>query len=309
MSARMSPSVQPFDPSQLPTLVQPPGENSHKYTRGVLGVLTGSEEYPGAALMNVRAAVNTGAGMVRFAGSGQLNFLMNLSVPEAVCSTGDPLELRVDAWALGSGVSQGPRLEQVGAVLSTGAAAVVDAGAVALAAQLVAEGRRLEPQHILTPHAGELADFFTWVSALAPNMLTGAAPQRSEIEDDPALWASRAAYLSGATVLLKGGETHVATSDGEQVFTVAGNSPWLATAGSGDTLTGVLGALLAQHQAHHTQPSSPAVYAQLAAAAVTVHGAAADLVHAPATRGPLPPTEVAHRLPAALAQLLSEPAS
>lgn len=306
MSLEISPTVRPFDAGQLPALLKVPGEKSHKYTRGVLGMLTGSEDYPGAALMSVRAAVNAGVGMVRFAGSSQLNFLMNLSVPEAVCSTGDPLELRVDAWALGSGVSQGSRLEHIGAVLSTEAAAVADAGAVALVAQLVAGGRRLMQQHILTPHAGELADFFTWLSALAPNLLEGDAPERAEIEADPAFWASRAASLSGATVLLKGGVTHVATSDGQLVLTVEGNSPWLATAGSGDTLTGVLGALLAQHQAHHPQPSAPLIYAQLAAAAVTVHGLAADLVHTPGARGPLPPTEVAQRLPAALAQLLSE---
>lgn len=305
MSLENSPTVRAFDAGQLPALLKAPGEKSHKYTRGVLGVLTGSEDYPGAALMSVRAAVNTGVGMVRFVGTSQLNFLINLSVPEAVCSTGDPLELRVDAWALGSGVGQGSRLEHIRAVLSTETAAVGDAGAVALAAQLVAGGRILMQQHILTPHAGELADFFTWLLALAPNLFDGAAPERAEIEADPVFWASQAAYLSGATVLLKGGVTHIATSDGKLVLTVEGNSPWLATAGSGDTLTGIMGALLAQHQAHHTQPSAPLVYAQLAAAAVTVHGLASDLVHTPGTRGPLPPTEVAQRLPAALAQLLS----
>lgn len=305
MSLENSPTVRAFDAGQLSALLKAPGEKSHKYTRGVLGVLTGSEDYPGAALMSVRAAVNTGVGMVRFVGNSQLNFLINLSVPEAVCSTGDPLELRVDAWALGSGVGQGSRLEHISAVLSTETAAVADASAVALAAQLVAGGRILMQQHILTPHAGELADFFTWLLALAPNLFDGAAPERAEIEADPVFWASQAAYLSGATVLLKGGVTHIATSDGKLVLTVEGNSPWLATAGSGDTLTGIMGALLAQHQAHHTQPSAPLVYAQLAAAAVTVHGLASDLMHTPGTRGPLPPTEVAQRLPAALAQLLS----
>lgn len=284
-----------------------PDTGSHKYTRGVLGVLTGSEDYPGAALMSVRAAVNTGVGMVHFAGSDRLNFLMNLSVPEAVCFTGDPLEERVQAWALGSGISGEERLEAARSLLVSGLPAVVDAGAVALSAQLLAEGLKAQPQQILTPHAGELADFFTWISALAPHLLGDSqrAPSRSDIEADPARWAATAARISGATVLLKGGSTHIAGADGSLLL-VEGNSPWLATAGSGDTLTGIAGALLAGYEADTLASREAKDYAELAATAVHLHGLAAELVHGGGgLQGPLPPTLVAAQLPAAVAHLLA----
>ncbi|MDO4898089.1 MAG: ADP/ATP-dependent (S)-NAD(P)H-hydrate dehydratase [Rothia sp. (in: high G+C Gram-positive bacteria)] len=300
-----NPDVRPAGQEDIRRVLKAPHAQSHKYTRGVLGVLTGSETYPGAGLMSVRAAVNSGVGLVQFSGSEQLNFLMHLQVPEAVCSSADPLGLRVDAWALGSGVTGERRLEQVRTIIARGAPAVLDAAAVALAAQLLAEGTALAPRQVLTPHAGELADFFTWISALAPHLLKGLkAPDRTEIDASPAVWATLAAQVSGATVLLKGGTAYIASPAGN-VLTVSGNSPWLATAGSGDTLTGILGALLARYEADTESSKTAEDYAALAAAALTVHGGAADALHAPGRQGPAPATLLAPYIPSALARLLA----
>lgn len=289
-----------------------PTAASHKYTRGVLGLLTGSDTYPGAALMSARAAVNTGVGMVRFAGTSSLNFQVQLSVPEAVCTVGEPENLRVDAWALGSGLVGKTREAEAITVVGTGLPAVLDATAVTLAARLVADGFRFQAHHILTPHVGEMVDALTWLAALAPSLVAegpGAlsqGPTRTEVEADPARYAGLLARAIGATVLLKGGRTIFATPTGE-LFQITGENHWLATAGSGDTLTGILGALLARYQAEDICPGSqPTDYALLAAAAVYLHQKAAELVHGPGISGPTPPTLVAQNIPEAVAKFLEK---
>lgn len=293
-------------------LVTAPTFFSHKYTRGVLGLLTGSETYPGAGIMSARAAVNTGAGLVRFAGSSSLNFQLQLTVPEAVCSLEAPENLRVDAWALGSGLAGETRETQVAQVIASGQPAIIDAGAVSLAARLLADGLKLKAHHILTPHAGEAAEALTWLFALAPALLqaqqTGISesPSRQAIESEPETYARLLARASGATVLLKGGASILANPSG-QTYRVQGKVPWLATAGSGDTLTGILGALLARYQAEEAKPGEDSsAYAQLAAAGVLIHNLAAELVHGPGLSGPTPPSLVAQKIPEALAIFLQK---
>lgn len=292
--------------------VTSPTSSSHKYTRGVLGLLTGSDTYPGAALMSARAAVNAGVGMVRFAGTSSLNFQVQLAVPEAVCSVGEAENLKVDAWALGSGVAGEAREAEALAVLAGVQPAVIDAGAISLAARLVADGVKLQAHHILTPHAGELVDALTWLAALAPSLVAegpgalGQGPTRTEVEAAPARYAALLARATGATVLLKGGRTIFAAPTGE-LFQITGQNHWLATAGSGDTLTGILGALLARYQAEDICPGSqPTDYALLAAAAVYLHQEAAGLVHGPGISGPTPPTLVAQKIPEAVAIFLEQ---
>lgn len=286
-----------------------PKETSHKYTRGVLGLVTGSDTYPGAALMSARAAVNTGAGLVRFVGSEALAFKVQLAVPETVCSSfTEPSAVRVDAWGLGSGLHGQTRERQVTQVLETGAAAIVDAGAVPLAARLVTDGLKLGPHQIMTPHAGELTEALAWLVALAPHALPGLKepPERRDVEESPAEYALIAARALGATMLLKGGVTTVASPCGE-LLSVGGNTPWLATAGSGDTLTGVLGALLAGYRARSSAHGGRETdYAYLAGAGALVHGLAAELVHEGGPRGPVPPTLVAQKLPAAMGIAVSQ---
>lgn len=292
--------------------VTSPTSSSHKYTRGVLGLLTGSDTYPGAALMSARAAVNTGVGMVRFVGTSSLNFQVQLTVPEAVCSVGEVDKLRVDAWALGSGVAGEAREAEALAILAGGQPAVIDAGAISLAARLVADGVKLQPHHILTPHAGELVDALTWIFALAPSALhtldpdSTEPPTREHVEADPYRFARLLAQATRATVLLKGGVTILAAPTGE-LFQITSEKHWLATAGSGDTLTGILGALLARYQAEESNPGVLSTdYARLAGAAIQIHQSAADLIHGPGISGPTPPTLVAQKIPEAVAIFLEQ---
>lgn len=292
--------------------VTSPTASSHKYTRGVLGLLTGSDTYPGAALMSARAAVNTGVGMVRFAGTSSLNFQVQLAVPEAVCSVGEADNLRVDAWALGSGIAGESRETEALAVLTGGQPAVIDAGAISLAARLVADGLELASYHILTPHAGELVDALTWLLALAPSALHALDPEltepptREQVEADPYSFATLLAQATRATVLLKGGTSILAAPTGE-LFQITSENHWLATAGSGDTLTGILGALLARYQAEESAPGALSTdYARLAGAAIQIHQLAADLVHGAGISGPTPPTLVAQNIPEVVAIFLEK---
>jgi len=237
-----------------------------KYSRGVVGVVAGGPDYTGAAVLAVEAAVRTGAGMVRYLGPEHPTELVRQRRPEVVAGPG-----RVQAWVLGPGVSPDDPEQQarIREALASGEPAVVDAGALA---DLPDE---LGPQHVLTPHAGELA------------RLLGA--WRADVEADPLRHAQKVHDRTGATVLLKGSVTTVV---GERVYTAADAPTWLSTAGAGDVLAGVLGAALASRP--HDDP------ALVAADAAVLHGWAATLASA---GGPVGALDVAEAVPAALTSL------
>ncbi|KUP27412.1 bifunctional ADP-dependent NAD(P)H-hydrate dehydratase/NAD(P)H-hydrate epimerase [Kocuria rhizophila] len=233
-----------------------PGATDTKYTRGVLGVVAGAPSYPGAAIMCTQAAVNAGAGMVRFLGDSTARAMVLARSPEVVCSDDQPWDVHVQAWLAGPGVvgdeAQAARVE---AVIEAAEPAVLDAGALDAAARSVADAR-LGPHKILTPHAGELSQIFEWLHGLG---LCESGVERTAIEANPLRWAREAARVTGATVLLKGATTVIASPVGATgspedseclCLSVGGASPWLATAGSGDTLAGILGTVLA-HVAEH----------------------------------------------------------
>lgn len=272
-----APDLRRLEGSDLAALWPSPGAADHKYSRGVLGVVAGSAQYPGAALLCTAAAVATGAGMVRYLGPREVARLINLRTPEAVCSEGDIADTRVQAWLAGPGATADPdQLRRARDVLASGLPAVLDAGA------LEAVPDRVAPHVVLTPHAGELAVFLT---------NRGDETSREEVEAEPLEFARRAAAACSATVLLKGATTIVAAPSGT-TFSQAEGTPWLATAGSGDTLAGILGALVAH-------PAPDAVFEQLgiaaedkwaaiAAMAASIHGRAAALAGAPLHAGELP---------------------
>jgi len=207
-----------------------PSDLDHKYSRGVLGLITGSAQYPGAAVLTTAAASATGVGMVRFHSSSGLAHLVLHSTPSAVVQPG-----KVAAWVVGSGIDSKKysdfttwlrhrwfkliRLQSVPTVL--------DAGALSLAGSL-------EQPTVITPHSGELATLLT---------ARGVQVTAEEIEGDPKKWVQSAADTLGVTVLLKGATTYVANDEILIQLPVA--TPWLATAGSGDVLAGILGALVA----------------------------------------------------------------
>lgn len=241
-------------------LLREPTDADDKYSRGVVGLRTGSALYPGAAVLGVEAAWRTGAGLVRYVGPAR--DLVLARRPETVTAHG-----RVQAWVIGSGTDAAQRgAEETAAlteILAGDVPVVVDAGAL----DLVPPTPTPTPL-VLTPHAGEHA-------ALRARW---GLPERT----DRAEAARETAARSGAIVLLKGAVTIIAAPDGT-VRTVTTGVPWLSTAGTGDVLAGILGALLAGG-------GDPFA---CAASAAWLHGRAGAAASAAHAGGPLVALEVA----------------
>jgi hydroxyethylthiazole kinase-like uncharacterized protein yjeF len=256
------PHLRRLETADVAALLPVPRKTDHKYTRGVLGIAAGSSTYPGAAVLATGAALATGVGMVRYLGPEAVCRLINASHPEAVCATDTVPATHVQAWLVGPGAGADEEQRQRALdAMASGLPAVVDADAVAYAQPGLGE------HIILTPHAGEL-------TALLARLGDGDI-SRDRIEADPLRYARRAAELTGATVLLKGWATITAAPSGE-TYSQAEATPWLAAAGSGDTLSGILGALLATDRRGRdgAPPPPPGHYAALAAAAASIHGRA-----------------------------------
>jgi hydroxyethylthiazole kinase-like uncharacterized protein yjeF len=250
----------------IAALVPRPGPESDKYRRGVLGLLAGSERYTGAAVLATGGAVRGGAGMVRLVTAPRAADAVRLEWPEVVITTlaegardgGDgngkasgggggngpghtaaneaafPGSVgRVQAWVAGPGMGvSDDAAERLAAVLRTGLPVLVDADGLTLLSRQPGLLPRSGPT-LLTPHAGELG------------RLLGADP--AEVEARRLEYATAAARKFGACVLLKGSTTVVAQpGDLEPVLVNTTGTPWLATAGTGDVLAGLAGALLAQ---------------------------------------------------------------
>jgi hydroxyethylthiazole kinase-like uncharacterized protein yjeF len=211
-----SPAVTALQSEDVARLLPKPAPNAQKYTRGVVGVRAGSEQYPGAGVLCVAGAGSGLVGMVRYDGGAADP--VRAEHPEVVVGDG-----QVQAWVVGSGGGSDAEAALARSV-SAGVPVCVDADALAHVTGPV------DVPLLLTPHAGELA-----------RMLD---VDRREIEADQLSFARQAAERYGCTVLLKGRHTLVAAPDGRVHATTVG-PPWLATAGAGDVLAGLCGALLA----------------------------------------------------------------
>ncbi len=251
--------------------LDPPGADDDKYSRGVVGVLAGSATYPGAGVLCTGAALRTRPGLVRYAGTAADG--VRAAWPEAIVTAGRPGDAgRVQAWVVGPGTGTDADARGVLAeVLATDLPVVVDADALTMVAREPAlVGDRTAPT-VLTPHDRAFARLF------------------GDVGDDRVGAARRGAARLGCTVLLKGDATVVADAGGA-AFVNGTGTPWLATAGTGDVLAGILGALLA------TGLEAP----EAAAVAAHVHGRAGQLA---AEEGPLIAGDLVRRLPATLARL------
>jgi ADP-dependent NAD(P)H-hydrate dehydratase / NAD(P)H-hydrate epimerase len=341
--ARAVPAVSSVD-DKAGTMLRRPKPTDSKYSRGVVGLITGSVKYPGAAVLSSAAANHCNIGMVRYLGPANAADMVLRNAPEIVIGKG-----RVQAWAVGSGVPTAGAIdaaeerasgrhsahttdaqrEAIAALLkhyalpdentsesvsNTGIAAnhkesdsnrdngpwamppiCVDAGALDLLPERV-------PQHVvITPHAGELAALLR---------LRGEQVDTSAITAEPWHWAKRAHELTGATVLLKGAVT-IIVGDSEMTGAapqendnetdnrivehkttmtyISGSGPaWLATAGAGDVLAGVMAAMLAQQDEGRIQ-QHPSLIVATAASASYIHGYAAGLASQSDERGWEPP--------------------
>lgn len=251
-----------------------PGPHDDKYTQGVVGVLAGSPGYPGAAILCSGAAVATTSGMVRYAGSAAAEVVSHW--PEVVAASDAPSAGRVQAWVVGPGLgTDDSALTELTFALNSDLPAIVDADGLTLLARHPHLVTRREAPTVLTPHAGEYA------------RLAGQSPG-----EDRVAAARRLAEHFGATVLLKGNVTVIAGPD-RTYLNPAGGS-WAATAGSGDVLSGMIGALLASGV-------SPA---EAAAAASFVHARAAN--DSAAEPGPASAPTSASRILGHIRQALAE---
>ncbi len=261
-----------------------PSDLDHKYSRGVLGLISGSAQFPGAAVLTTAAASATGIGMVRFHSSSGLSHLVLHSTPSAVVQPG-----KVAAWLVGSGIDAKKysdfttwlRHRWFKLVRLQSVPTVLDAGALYLAGSL-------EQPTVITPHSGELS---TLLSA------RGVQVSAEAIEGDPKKWVQIAADTLGVTVLLKGATTYVAND--ELLIQLPVATPWLATAGSGDVLAGILGALVATNAIEILNNYNH--LAHVAATASYVHAQAAVKA---SNGGPINAEAIIEELPNTIAQLL-----
>ncbi|MHB8528931.1 MAG: NAD(P)H-hydrate dehydratase [Caulobacteraceae bacterium] len=235
-----------------------PDLTAHKHSRGRLIVVSGEAWSTGAARLAARAALRIGAGLVTVLSPTDA-LMVNAAHLEAVMLKGFDTETELEAAASdveaavigpAAGVSEAT-LSNVLALARTGAALVVDADALTVFRDEPEElFSALDRDDVLTPHPGEFERVF-------PGLLE-ASPERVSA-------TRRAAAKAQAVVLLKGPDTVIATPDGRAAVNLNG-TPWLATAGSGDVLAGLIGGLLAQGMESF----------EAACAAAWIHAAAAE---------------------------------
>jgi hydroxyethylthiazole kinase-like uncharacterized protein yjeF len=257
------PDLRVLTAAEVGALWPVPGPTSDKYSQGVVGIAAGSADYPGAAVLCAGAAVLATSGMVRFAGTAA--DAVRTRWPEVVATGSVSDAGQVQAWAVGPGLGTGAASRQVLAhVLGVGVPVVADADAITLLARHpeLADSRDPGTPLVLTPHDREF------------ERLTGKLPGADRVAA-----ARDAAGRFDAVLLLKGNTTIVAAPDGRVLVNPA-RSSWPATAGSGDVLTGVLGALLATGLEPATAAAA-ATHAQELAAAIAARGGSGSI----ATRG------------------------
>ena len=307
----VSPAVEAMSLADCARCIRLPRVSDTKYSRGVVGLVTGSDAYPGAAVLSSIAAAHANAGMVRYVGPQRAENLILDKLPEAVLGEG-----RCQAWVVGSGVPDGDHagdddmqreaIRRLLAAYEVTAPAEwpspndiaeldpedmpdsldellnlmrphYDDGQEQLPPIVVDAGAldllpaHVPPQVVITPHAGELARLLC---------SRGESPSAQDVEADPLEWALCAWELTGATVLLKGAVTVVVGTGAfnRPTVMVSGKAPaWMSTAGSGDVLAGSLGALLAQHSGENGQPPLPQDMTRFVAAGAYLHALAGQI--------------------------------
>lgn len=275
-----------------------PEADSHKYSRGVVRIIAGSQRFPGAGLLCVAGASHSGVGMIRLNAPERVENLVLAAHPQIV-PDGPALTGTCDALVLGPGLDAQKADWEAAAQLLENTPAVIDASALEPVCALVKEGKlRLRAHHILTPHDGELARCLNLFAGTDTDKTAGEIARKLADKADKPLGkfafeissalqrriqgAQQLAALTGACVLAKGNRTVVVGAD-SQVHLLPAATPWLATAGSGDVLAGLMGGLLALNVragAGHvgaTVASAAALAPEIAQLAARLHALAGQL--------------------------------
>ena len=306
----MAEQIPLFDPQSAREFLFAPSADEDKYRRGVVGVVAGSDTYPGAGLLTTFAASNTGVGMVRLNSTRRVEDLVLHYAPGVVTVGG-----RIQSGVIGPGCTN-ERYEDCRELaqfcIDSKLPLVIDAGALDLVRSLVdyadAHSRSLS-RTILTPHHGEAARLLTQF---------GHPLSRADVDAAPAASAKELASLTGAIILLKSSTTlcsylhHDQGNRTQEIISIPQETPWAGVAGSGDVLAGTLAGIAAGFQARAERrqgiPSiSEAECASLASLGAWVHAQAALLasVGSEGKACPIQAIDIARALPEIIGGLCS----
>lgn len=248
-----------LDPDFATRLLEPAKSSDSKYTRGTVGFVTGSEKYPGAALLGINAAYELGIGMVRYLGPEPVTNLILSNRPETV-----PNLEKSKVLVLGSGVADdetGVQRSNLVEASRLDLPMVIDAGAMQ-----ILDLKKLSAPAVITPHAYEAERLFSRF---------GHKRHVKDIGGNPVASAVELASLVNAVVLLKGSISVIALA-GQVPIESGPGSVHLATAGTGDVLAGMIGTLAAKHVSH-TDTLDPIALRDIALLANQLHSEAAEV--------------------------------
>lgn len=306
----MAEQIPLFDPQSAREFLFVPSADEDKYRRGVVGVVAGSDTYPGAGLLATLAASNTGVGMVRLNSTRRVEDLVLHYAPGVVTVGG-----RIQSGVIGPGCTN-ERYEDYRELaqfcIDSKLPLVIDAGALDLVRSLVdyadAHSRSLS-RTILTPHHGEAARLLTQF---------GHQLSRADVDADPATSAKELASLTGAIILLKSSTTlcsylrHEQGNRRQEILSIPQETPWAGVAGSGDVLAGTVAGIAAGFQARAERrqgnPSiSEAECTTLASLGAWVHAQAAlrASVGSEGKARPIQAIDIARALPEIIGGLCS----
>ncbi|MBU5655293.1 NAD(P)H-hydrate epimerase [Corynebacterium aurimucosum] len=269
-----------------------PGARSDKYSGGVVALAAGSDTYPGAGILCATAAVRATPSMVRFIGDNSITSLL----PELVCHPDVASAGQAQAWVVGPGRgTDTAAATELRTILSQGLPTVIDADALTLLARNTSLRQTVteHPMIILTPHEGEFRRLYEAAFGSAPDAATGWSRALHELAEE-----------LNSIILLKGRLTRV-TAPGQPLYSFNAGHSFAATPGSGDVLSGILGAVIAQLSATASSPSPTEIITEvLHAGAIHAH-AAAIAAETPEGFAPCSASQIAAAIPQAIARLLN----
>ncbi|MDR1033915.1 MAG: NAD(P)H-hydrate dehydratase [Bifidobacteriaceae bacterium] len=283
----------------------------NKYTRGVVQLVCGSTKYIGAGILTSTASVNSGVGMTYYTGPKKTSELVVLKRPEVVVQPQDKVinkfDVRINVIAVGSGVNFADDDDnedslQVNIVkmaledysFNPEVLLIVDAGAINVFAEFIARKEiykhSINNTVIITPHAKELSDMFR---------VFGVEASANDIQAHPEHFAKQASELTGAVCLLKGAKTVIASD--YDTIALPSSTNWLAQAGTGDVLTGILAGVLAQNI--KSVQSNTRAFVQYTALSHSIHSVSAALYN---PNGPVPAYNIAQTVPQAISLYVND---
>lgn len=269
-----------------------PGARSDKYSGGVVALAAGSDTYPGAGILCATAAIRATPSMVRFIGDNSITSLL----PELVCHPDVASAGQAQAWVVGPGRgTDAAAATELRKILAQDLPTILDADALTLLARNTSLRQTVteHPITILTPHEGEFSRLYQATFGSAPDAATGWSRALHELAEE----------LNSVT-LLKGRLTRV-TAPGQPIYSFNAGHSFAATPGSGDVLSGILGAVMAQLYANTpAETAAQTIPEVLHAGAIHAHSAAIA-AETPEGFAPCSASQIAAAIPQAIARLLN----